>query len=171
MLDDKIQTIMWNGTSIRAPEMKQLLTLMCTERANEDRPGEPPLRAWSCCSVRNGPIVARGLQVLDSRMTCILRPCNVQLEAILTRHGPAADDLERSLRIGKVFGPLAIAHVQGVTVRLRQFNRGIRIPALFPTRRLQIRALADEFLDRILVDEAAASGWSWGPKRDDPYDA
>ena len=167
---------MWNGTSIDAHQMHQLLQLMCTERANS--PGEPPLQAWSCSRVRREPIAAvRELQVLDSRMMCILRPCNVQLDAILTRHGQAADDLERSLRIGKVFGSLAIARVHGVTVRPRRLEEGSNLmPAVFSSeaafqtaRRLQIRALANEFPERILVDVADPSGWSWGPKRNDPY--
>ena len=167
---------MWNRTIIKAPKMNQLLRLMCTENANA--PGKPPLWAWSCSRERRGPIAAvRELQVLDSRMMCILRPCNVQLAASATRHGQAADDLERSLRTGKVFGSLAIARVHEVNVRLGRLEEGSNLmPALFSSaaafqmaRRLQIQALANEFPERFLVDVADPSGWSWGPKRNDPY--
>ena len=168
-MDDNMARLMFKGRVATSIQVSNLLRLMCTERANEIAPDLPPLQAWSCnsCSNTYGQIQpsepVRKLNLLYGPMTCVRRPSDAQMEAIATRHGPIADDLERSLRIGKVFGPMAIARMCEWTLTKKK-PPGQRVPiqggisALFPTaaafqtsKRKQMHALAREFPGRIVV--------------------
>lgn len=178
---------MFKGRVATGIQVCNLLRLMCTERANEIAPDAPRLQAWSCnsCSNTYGQVQptepVRKLNLLYGPMTCIRRPSNEQVEAIATRHGPIADDLERSLRIGKVFGPMAIGRMCEWALT-KQKPPGQWVPthggisALFPTaeafqtsKREQMHALAHEFPGRIVVQDDSRAGWKWGPERNTPY--
>ena len=185
-MDDNISRLLFRGKAATGLQVNDLLRLMCTQRANEKAPDDPPLQAWSCnsCSNTYGQIQptepVRKLNLLYGPMTCILRPSDEQVDAIATRHGPIADDLERSLRIGKVFGPRAIGRMCEWTLAKKK-PPGQWVPtqggisALFPTQAAfelakltQMRALAEEFPGRIEVHDSQA-GWRWGPARNALY--
>ena len=186
-MDDNISRLMVKGKAATKIQVCNLLRLMCTERANEIAADAPPLQAWSCnsCSNSYGQVQptepVRKLSLLYGPMTCIRRPSDEQVEAIATRHGPIADDLERSLRIGKVFGPMAIGRMSEWALTKQkppgQWNPSPGgISALFPTdaafqaaKRQQMRALANEFPGRIVVRDDIRAGWKWGPERNSPY--
>jgi hypothetical protein len=114
-------------------------------------------------------------------MTAILRPSDEDVDKIATKLGPISDDLERSLRIGKLFGPLSIARVpQWSIVKDKKPGRylscGGGISAMFESgadfqesKAQQLAALATEFPGRIETVPDSDAGWSWGPARNQPY--
>lgn len=115
------------------------------------------------------------------------------MDPLATRHGPIADDLERSLRICSVYGSKSIGRVlQWCVVKKKKpgvYNAAMGgISAMFAvegeapegadgadgaerfasSKARQLRLLAEEFPGRIEVDDGKESGYRWGRLRDDP---